>query len=259
MSLTTFISRAHGYVVSMSDTSCYGMVDEDPDHSAPVPPIQNARKNFMPSRYVLASAGGCLGIAADFEAHMFGAVAPDDDVDACYAAARAFTATINDRAGELYELPNGIPARRLSIDHCSIAVSGFRRDGRTLLILFDTSLDGFQDFDDPDQGEFTMGLPYGVPIEATEPFYSLLEAPSTAVEAFRHLFMNHRELHRAYPERVTRDVLGHVLLWHDGAMPDAVEIDLDATDDEKAVAFDAELGLVEQSLTVVAAPLTRQQ
>jgi hypothetical protein len=240
MTLNIAMSRPRSYILGAGDTGVYlGSLDEDADPGTfPLikDPPELPVKTTALSSYVLANTGGCPAIQADFRRLMAECLEPGDDLDACYAAARdvAVELIATDRPGEEYPSPNvpGGIASRMSILNGGFALimNGFRHDGTTGVVQYQPpgqyspymKGDGFEDFDDPDLGEFTAGAPYGVPIESLIPFFDLLEAPLTPAEAFSHVYGFQRSLLRKHPDRLTRDMRAVLLLWRDDAPPEQV-------------------------------------
>lgn len=229
MTLISVISRSHNYVIATGDTGSY-VGDDFVESDRP--------KAFFLSNYVIALHGGCVAIGDDFRKYMARAVQPDSDIDDCYAAARDFIAWAeeHDSPGTPYPNPNapgGFAARnalRGSEDGpgFNFVMSGFRRDGRTLLVQWE---DEFADFDDDDQGEFTCGVPWATPPELVqEYFFSIPEAPPELHAAFAHVFMFHRTLFRRCPGTVTRELQGSILVWRDAQPPAALPLSCDVGD-----------------------------
>lgn len=239
MTLNIGISRSSAYVLGVGDLSTYlgGRVEESGevtllDDKDEFPLVTDPRvipiKTAAVTDLVLANTGGCVAIQGDFLRLMWERLRLnrlDGDLDACRSAAVDAVAELHDRdrPGELFnwaDNPSGMGLRgSIAAGDFAVVLNGFRADGSTGVIQYQAGddgenlVDGFEEFDDADQGEFTCSLPYGVPIESVAPFFDLLEAPHTAAEAFSHAFHFARYLWRRHPDRITPQIRGIALHW----------------------------------------------
>lgn len=220
MTLIVAASRSHDHAIMTYDSSAYALSDGDKAGSIPLYDLDLYPKAWALTDYVLIGVGGCIIIGDEFRAMISERVSPNDDLAACYAAARDVVAELvavdGERAEREYAV-NGHEATRCSIfESFGVQMSGFRRDGSTGYVESGQGAE-FVEFES-EYGEFMPAAPYGTDMTEVialrdEHYRSAMAHAISGAEGFSSAFFIHRTLSRKYPTRVTSDVNVIALAW----------------------------------------------